>query len=326
MKVILNFLLRAVLCLGAAAAALWVFGPYEPDDLSAEFEPRKFGEGVQVYFESVESAFDDITPGVEKQVIWAGQQETRTPWSILYVHGFSATAQEIRPVPDDVAKALGANLVFTRLTGHGRSGEAMAEGSVPAWMGDMAEGLAAARATGDRVLVISTSTGATLAAAAAVDTALMQDVGGIVMVSPNFGVQNPAGPLLAWPAARYWLPLLAGTTREFTPENAGHARFWTTKYPSVAALPMGVLIKAVDALDLSTTPVPALFIFSDDDKVVRPDLTRAAAKEWGGAVQIVNPTLGAKDDPFAHVIAGDILSPSQNAPTVAAILDWVEGL
>ena len=43
----------------------------------------------------------------------------------------------------------------------------MAEATASGWMQDMAEGLAAARAVGDKVMVISTSTGGTLAAAAA---------------------------------------------------------------------------------------------------------------------------------------------------------------
>ena len=57
-------LLGQLLLVLALAAALWCFGPCEPVDLKAGFEPRKFGEGVQVYSESTESRFDDIAPGV----------------------------------------------------------------------------------------------------------------------------------------------------------------------------------------------------------------------------------------------------------------------
>jgi len=305
---------------------LWLFGPYEDAELRTEFDPIKLDVGVDAYFETSEVAFDDITPGVQKQVIWADAPETKTAWSVLYLHGFSATAQEIRPVPDQVADALGANLILTRLAGHGRSGDAMAQGSVAAWMRDVAEGLAVARKTGDRVLIISTSTGGTLAAAAALDDTLMQDVAGIVMISPNFGVNSPLAPLLTWPAARHWLPVLAGDRRSFEPLNADQATYWTTEYPSVAAMPMGALIKAVNALDLSEATVPALFWFSLEDKVVRPELTLEVAAAWGGPTRVVHPELGPDDDPYAHVIAGDILSPSQNAATVEGILDWIGDL
>lgn len=321
---------KFVLSLGAilifAGGLLWMIGPYENADLGAEFDPAKLDMGVDAYFAASEAVFSDITPGVRKQVIWADAPETKTEWSVLYLHGFSASAQEIRPVPDQVAAALGANLILTRLAGHGRSGDAMAEGSVGAWMHDVAEGVAIARQTGERVLIISTSTGGTLAAAAAMDDGLMQDVAGIVMISPNFGINNPLAPLLTWPAARHWLPVLAGDRRSFEPLNADQATYWTTEYPSVATMPMGALIKAVNALDLSEAKVPALFWFSLEDKVVRPDLTLDVAAAWGGSKRVVHPKLGPDDDPYAHVIAGDILSPSQNAATVRGILDWVGGL
>lgn len=326
MRKILFFLGRMLVGVVVLVGVLWLFGPYEPADLSTSFDDSALSDGVDPYLAAQEARFSDITQGVEKQVIWAGAPEEKTDWAILYVHGFSATAQEIRPVPDDVAQAMGANLVFTRLAGHGRSGDAMAEPSVNDWMNDVSEGLAIARKTGDRVLVMATSTGGTLAAAAAVDDALMQSVAGIVMISPNFGVQNPLGTLLNWPAARYWLPTLAGDTRSWEPRNEAHGTYWSTTYPSVAALPMAALIKAVDGLDLQQAQVPALFIFSDDDSVVKPELTRAVVASWGGPTLIHNPSLTDADDPDAHVIAGDIMSPAQTAPTVQAILNWVEGL
>lgn len=52
-----------------------------------------------------EGAFDDIRPGDAARIIWAGAAGAVTPLSILYLHGFSAGPEEIRPVPDDVARA-----------------------------------------------------------------------------------------------------------------------------------------------------------------------------------------------------------------------------
>ncbi len=320
-----RFLGRLLLALILLGTALWWFGPYEPVDLKARFDPRSFGEGVQVYFESVEAQHDDITPGVEKRVVWRpGFEERRTPVSVLYLHGFSATSEEIRPVPDRVAEALGANLVFERLAGHGRGSAAMAEPTAHDWMQDVAEGLAAARAVGERVVVISTSTGGTLAAAAAVDPELSRDVAAIVFVSPNFGINDPAAFALTLPAARRWLPLAVGETYSFAPRSEAHGRYWTTSYPTVALLPMAALVKAVVALDLSGVTIPALFRLSDADKVVRPDITRTIAARWGGPVEIQTVEMGLKDDPNAHVIAGDIQSPGQTDGAVRDILGWLE--
>ncbi len=318
---------RLCLALVAVGALIYWFGPREDVDLHPRFEPRKFGEGVQVYFESVESAFDDIVPGVEKRVIWQdGFKERRTPVSILYLHGFSATSEEIRPVPDRVADALGANLVYTRLQGHGRRGEAMAEDTASGWMQDMAEGLAAARAVGDQVVVISTSTGGTLAAAAAMDDDLNRDLAGIVFISPNFGVNTPGAFIPGLPWARDWLPVLMGENRDVSGPDPEKNRYWSAIYPWEAVVPMTVLVDVVFALDFSDAKVPALFWFSDDDQVVRPDRTHKVAEAWGAPAVVELVTMGPDDDPSSHVVAGRLMSPGQTEATVEGILAWLETL
>ncbi len=318
---------RLCLALVAVGALIYWFGPREDVDLHPRFEPRKFGEGVQVYFESVESAFDDIVPGVEKRVIWQdGFKERRTPVSILYLHGFSATSEEIRPVPDRVADALGANLVYTRLQGHGRRGEAMAEGTASGWLQGMAEGLAAARAVGDQVVVISTSTGGTLAAAAAMDDDLNRDLAGIVFISPNFGVNTPGAFIPGLPWARDWLPVLMGENRDVSGPDPEKNRYWSAIYPWEAVVPMTVLVDVVFALDFSDAKVPALFWFSDDDQVVRPDRTHKVAEAWGAPAVVELVTMGPDDDPSSHVVAGRLMSPGQTEATVEGILAWLETL
>jgi alpha-beta hydrolase superfamily lysophospholipase len=315
---------RTLLALAMLIGLVAVFGPREPAPLAASFDPRKFGEGVQVYFETPEAAFDDITPGVEKHVVWQpGFKEQRTRYSVLYVHGFSATAGEIRPVPDMIAEALGANLVYTRLQGHGRGPDAMGEATVAGWMQDMAEALAAARAVGEQVIVISTSTGGTLVVPALLDEQMREDVAAAIFVSPNFAVNDPFGFLLTWPFARQFVPLAIGETRSFTPANAEQATYWTNSYPSTAVLPMAALVKAVDGLDVTQIAVPAQFWISDADQVVKPEATRAVAARWGGVADLRVVTMGPGDDPSSHVIAGGIMSPGQTEPTVQGMLAWL---
>lgn len=315
---------RGLLTVFVVVGGLWIMSLFKTVDLDANFEPRRFGEGVQVYFESIESRFDDITPGVEKRVVWQPDAyEQRTPVSVLYIHGFSATSEEIRPVPDRLADALGANLVYTRLQGHGRGAGPLGAATVAEWMHDVAEGLAAARAVGDRVVVLATSTGATLAVAAAMDADMSQDVAAMILVSPNFGINDPLAFLLTWPGVRYWLPVVAGDTRSSEAATPEQEMFWTTRYPMTALIPMAALVKKVAGLDVSQISIPTLFRFSDDDQVVRPDRTRKIAGQWGGPVQLQPVTMAVGDDPSAHVIAGDIMSPAQTDVAVSDMLDWL---
>jgi alpha-beta hydrolase superfamily lysophospholipase len=286
------------------------------------FDPKALGEDLQAYLAAKEARFDDITPGTEKRIVWAGQKGERTALSVIYLHGFSATSEEIRPVPDRVAKALGANLFFTRFAGNGRGGDAMAEPTAGDWIRDTAEALAIGRAIGDEVIVLSTSTGGTLAAIAATDPAAMERVKGITFVSPNFGIASPVSTILNWPLVRHWGPVVAGAERSFEPVNALHAKYWTTRYPTVALFPMADLVKTALALDFACATVPALFLYSKEDRVVSPEATAQIAAKWGGPVITRTVTLGKDDDPYSHVIAGDILSPGQTDAAVAIILDW----
>lgn len=283
------------------------------------------GADPVAYIAASEARYDDIVPGAEKRIVWAGTAGQSTDWAVVYVHGFSASAGEIRPVPQDVARALGANLFLTRLAGHGRGGDAMAGPDAGDWLSDYAEAVAIGAAIGRRVLVIATSTGATIATLAATEPGMPRP-DALVLVSPNYGLANWAAGLLTWPLARYWVPLLAGAERGFAPVNAGHAQVWTTRYPTVATLPMAALVAQARRRDPVAIDIPALVLFSDADTVVRPQATRSVVERWGGPMTLEPVTLGPGDDPARHVIAGDILSPGQTRPTTIRIVTWVRGL
>ncbi len=271
-----------------------------------------------------EAAFDDITPGAEARIVWAGEEGASTQTVILYLHGFSATSEDIRPVPDRVAEALGANLIFARLPGHGRSGGAMAEPRAGDWLDDTEAMLRLARGIGNRVVIIGTSTGGTLASWAASDTGMARDLAAVVLISPNYTLANPAGVLAEWPAARIWMPWIAGAERSFEPLNEGQATFWSTRYPTEAIVTLGTLLRAARAREYSGVTTPALFLFSDADQVISAPAVREFAQQWGGPVTIVPVAVPADGgDPYNHVIAGDILSPALTDRVVTDITDWL---
>lgn len=326
MRRIGKWLGRGILALILLYVCLWALVPQDQVDRTIHFNDSKIGPDIDSYLAAEELSFSDIRPGVAKRVIWAGEKGAKTPLAVVYIHGFSATSEEIRPVPDQVAKALGANLFYTRLAGHGRSGEAMATASAGDWINDVAEAMAIGRRLGNRVLVISTSTGGTLAAIAATDPKLSQGMAGIVMISPNFGLKPLASKILDLPAARYWGPLIAGRSRSSSPRNESEAQFWTNTYPTVALFPMAALVRHADNLDFSAAKAPLLVLYSPSDQVVDPAKTLATLSAWGGKVQWQPRLMGPGDDAYSHVIAGDILSPGQTAATVQLILAWAKGL
>jgi len=308
-----------------AALAAYALGPRPVADTAVAFDESTLPGNLDTYLAASEARFDDLRPGNQRQIVWANPaSRARTPIAIVYIHGFSASPGELRPLPDLVADRLGANLYYARLRGHGRCGDAMLEGSVHGWINDFAEAVAIGRRLGERVVVMATSTGASLATWAAARPELMRDVAGLVQFSPNYGVQAAGSKLLTMPWAAQILRMSVGEHRSFKTRNELHAQFWTSEYPSAALLPMAALVKLANSVDPRSITIPSLFVFSPRDQVIRPDLVEAKAGNWGGPARIIEVI--DDDDPSHHVIAGDALSPSTTERLAAETIEWIGSL
>ena len=315
--------LRVVGALVVLLIAIWILGPREPFDRSRTFDQTALPDDLDAYLAAEEARVAGIRPGAEKEIVWAGAAGEKTPLSIVYLHGFSASKQEIRPVPDRLADALGANLYYARFDGHGAAGEALGAATSAAWWRDTGEALAIGRRIGERVIVIGTSTGATLATIALSDPDVSANVAGFIGVSPNYQIKGAPLALLTMPFARQVLPAILGAERSWEPMNEEHGRWWTTRYPLVAILPLGAAVKEVQGLDFERIETPALFVFNDGDEVVDHAKTREIAARWGGPLKIANVEPGPDDTPSKHVIAGDITAPGLTDEVTAILREWV---
>ena len=326
MKAVGKWLGRFLLVILLAVGALWAFGPREPVETEMTFDPGHIGEDLDAWLAAQEADVPNLRPGAEKRIVWVGEPGTRTAISVVYLHGFSADAEEIRPVPDLLANGLGANLYFARFQGHGRDGPAMAEPRAGDWLDDFAEAMEVGRRIGDAVIVLSTSTGGAISTVGAFDPVHSQGVKAQIFVSPNFEMASPLAPVLSWPLARHWMPLLAGRERSFEPHNEKHGQHWTTRYPSEAVFPLAAIVKHARLADHAQINHPALFVISDADQVVKASTTRDIAANWGGPAKVEALVMGEGDDPFSHVIAGDIMSPGQTEAAAQLMVDWVRAL
>ena len=322
MRKFLIFLGIVVVALGA----LWVLGPRVAFDRTLTFADADLGDDLDAYLSASESGIDGIIPGAEKEIIWAGAAGRRTPWAIVYLHGFSASKAEIRPVPDRVAAALGANLYYNRMTGHGRDGAAMDAASAGDWWNDTAEALAIGRRLGERVIIIGTSTGVTMATLALQDGALSDGVAGLVGFAPNYRLFGVPVDIVDLPFARQISSLVGGAEQSWEPFNDAQGKWWTTTYPTSAALPMTAALKALEGVEFADIDIPALFLFADGDTVVDHARTREIAAIWGGGATIVAMEPGEGESPSRHVVTGDIMAPSNTDRSVEAVLAWIDGL
>lgn len=267
-----------------------------------------------------ESSVPNLRSNIEKKIIWAGKSSQRTPLSIVFIHGFSATRVEMSPVIEKVAKALGANVFLTRLSGHGQDGDALSNATFDDWISDTAEAIKIGEVIGNEVILIGSSTGCSL-----IHSIIEKQtkVRSIIYVSPNFGPSSYKGHFLRLPGAKWFIPLILGREHSFTPKNSEHERCWTTRYPTKALFPVKDSVIAASLANHSKIKLPILFWFSDYDKVVSPKATRRIISKMGNNVEIFNPILSLKDDPSKHGVLGDILSPTKTNQGVNKILEWI---
>lgn len=299
-------------------AALWVVGPRVEIDTS--IQDISLPDDIGQWLVEREAAFPDMVIGSEKRIVWASGTGVRTKQVFVYLHGFSASRQETAPLAETLASELGANLFETRLTGHGRSAEAMTEASVNAWLNDAAEALAIAERLGDEVIVIGVSTGGTLAWWLAAKEPKRVDK--LVLISPNFKVRSDAASLLAGPWGEQLAGLLMGQERCFEPQNALQALYWTECYPSKVLAPMMGLLNMVEGVAAGDINQPVLAVYSPNDIVLNAQYTEQRLSQLDTA-QLTRFVVEGSNDPKQHVLAGDILSPDTTEIVRTTIIDYL---
>lgn len=309
-----------ILALLLVAAVLFALGPRAASDV--RIEPVELPADLDAWLARSEARFADLRPDANKYILWADAKAgSRTPYALVYIHGFSATRVETSPLAEEVAHALGANLFYTRLTGHGRSEDAMGEATLGAWLYDSLEAYAIGERLGDKVIVMGTSTGGGLATLLAARPEA-RNMHALVLISPNYGVRQWNAPVILWPWGEQIARLIVGEYRTWEASNPRQARHWTMRYPVHALVPMMQSIAMLDDLDFGTLRTPTLVFYAKDDKLVDPAAIERRFAEFGAARKQLE-LVDYADDPAQHVLAGDILSPSATGRIAAATTAFI---
>lgn len=304
---------------------LYAAGPvHRLDTRLAPLDLPSGSAALEQRLHDAERRLGDVVPGTEKRIRWANTDRRRTPLAIVYLHGYSATRQEVDPLCDELAAALGANVFYTRLAGHGRAPARMGEVTGNDWLNDAAEALAIGQSIGERVILVGTSTGGTLALWLA-QQGLTDAVAAQILISPNLGPRQRASELLAGPWGAQLLSLLVGEEYRWQPLNAEQAKYWTWQYPARALLPMMAVVRAVREADLGRVRMPTLILYSPNDRVVDPSLILEAHQRLGAAIK---PLLAIErsGDPSNHVLAGRVLAPADTPRVRAQILQFLRSV
>ncbi|MGX5816802.1 alpha/beta hydrolase [Chitinophaga lutea] len=253
-----------------------------------------------------------LRPGNSAKIVWAGTPHHKTPYSVVYLHGFSASEKEGDPVHRDFAKTFGYNLFLSRLDGHGLdTSEALLHMTSEGLWRDAKEALAIGKRLGDKVILIGTSTGGTLALLLAAK--FPDDVAAVVNMSPNIAINEPMIGMLDEHWGLYIARLVkGGEYNEYTPENPEKARYWYTKYRLEAVVELENLVEHTMTPDLFRKvkqPVLNLYYYKNEqeqDNTVKVSAILAMHRELGtpDSLKRAIPIPNAR----AHVIGSSITS------------------
>jgi alpha-beta hydrolase superfamily lysophospholipase len=321
--------LTMLLCLGVAGGG-WLTRPLPlspdlPESMRssgriaglAKTDPDNY---LRMQESKVRTAFG-ITPGAEKRIVWSAAPGARSDYVVIYLHGFSATRQEIAPVPEQVAKALGANLFETRLAGHGREREPLSDVRAEEWLEDGVEALTIGKALGDKLILIGTSTGATIALAMA-RSADFADVDSLILISPNFGPAAAGADMAVGPYGPQLTRLFGGEYRQWQAANDLQEKYWDTRYPTAAVVEMMRLVALANTLTPEAEVPRALLVYSPQDDVVSVEKLLAGFAGLPAAHKAIQ-AIENPDSLSPHVLTGDILAPNTSAATARMILEFL---
>jgi esterase/lipase len=260
-----------------------------------------------------------IKPQNEAQIVWADSTKSKTPFSVLYLHGFSASQIEGDPVHRNFAKDFGCNLYLARLSDHGvDTTEALLLFTADRFWESSKKALAIAKQLGNKVIILSTSTGSTVALKLAAE--FPNDVHALINLSPNIAINNGAAFLLNDPwGLQIARAVMGGKYRVKDGDPEEHGKYWNNKYRLEGAVELQELLEETmtkETFERIHQPCLTLYYFKNEteqDPEVRvdamlkmhdqlstpPDLKVAVAIPNAGA-HVIGSSLTSKDVPGVY--------------------------
>ena len=209
---------------------IYFLGPKPDDPVYSKEMPSvpETGEALESHIADLE-AKHKIKPNNEARIIWYDSSKQKTPYAVVYLHGFSASQIEGDPIHRRFAQEFGCNLYLSRLADHGiDTTEALLQFTPDRIWESAKEALAIGKKLGDKVILLSTSTGGTLALMLAAE--YPQDVFALINLSPNIAINDGAAFILNDPWGLQIARMVMGGDYRVTDANEEHAKYWNKKY------------------------------------------------------------------------------------------------
>ncbi len=183
-------------------------------------------DSIEAYINEQESKVSNIKPNNQSQFIWY-KPNKKTEYAVLYLHGYSASHGEGQPILRNFSKHFGCNTYLPRLALHGLDDDDAFVDMTPELLVESAkEAIRVAKVIGEKIIIISTSTGATLATYLAAHD---PDIHSLIMTAPNFDLYDSNSHLLLKPWGKQLFRKMMGGDYRTWEASTEAQKYWTTK-------------------------------------------------------------------------------------------------
>lgn len=258
-----------------------------------------------------EEKITQLKPNNQARIIWYDSIPTKTIYSVVYLHGFSSSQEEGAPIHEDFARRYGCNLFLSRLEDHGRSDTNSFINLTPHnYVESAKEAIAIGNIIGEKTIVISCSTGSTLAAYLSAENPDL--IWANIMYSPNIDLYDPTSAALTWPWGKQIAEMSFGGEHNRITYSPAAAQYWNSIYHLNGVLAVKSLINQTmipEIFQKIDQPLLLGYYYRnevDHDKVVSveamKDFFMQANTPMDRKIMVAFPDAGR------HVIASHVLS------------------
>lgn len=292
---------------------IYVIGPRPSTPVYKPELPNvpSISSGLEAYINQQESQHK-IKPNNEARVVWANDSlKQKTEYAIVYLHGFSACQEEGNPVHRDIAKQFGCNLYLSRLSQHGiDTTDALYNMTAENLWESAKQAYAIGKQLGNKVILMGTSTGGTLALQLA---AANPDIAGLILFSPNIAINDRNAWLLNNPWGLQIARLVKGsklnTAGKDTPE---YKQYWNKQYRLEATVQLEEMLETTmnnATFAAVKQPTLTLYYYKDEqhqDPVVKVSAMKDMIAQLGTPAD--QKKMVAIPEAGSHVMASPIQS------------------
>lgn len=289
---ILKKVFYSILILIGVLALVYALGPKpeKPNLVARIFKMESNLKNLETQVVENERNTQGLRPDNEARIIWADTtKKEKTPFSVVYLPGFSASQFEGEPMHTDFAKRYGCNLYLARLEGHGvESKDNLMNFTAETYFESAEKAIAIGKELGEKVIVMSTSTGGTLSLIAASQDA---DIHSLIMYSPNIAIADKAAKLLNKPWGLKIAKMVHNNSdyHEFDAKDVDifTKKYWTWRYRIEALVQLENLVEygmSDETFAKVKCPVFAGYYYEDEknqDPVVSVAATQEMMKKLG---------------------------------------------